>query len=106
MKHFNFSTLILNTAAVKHEAAPASVAITERNTPRFVLMAVEGLEALTTRAKDSRQAYEVRDMPAEDADVLLAALDREPPPGRLVFAHAFGAAAGDIDENGHVNNNV
>jgi acyl-CoA thioester hydrolase len=30
----------------------------------------------------------------------------EPPPGRQVFAQAFEPAAGDIDENGHVNNVV
>jgi len=77
MKHFNFSALIRNTAAVKHEAARAPVAITERNTPRFVLMAIEDFETLTARARDPRQAYKLRDMPAEDAEMFLAALDRQ-----------------------------
>ena len=52
MKRLNFSALIRNTAAVKHEAARAPVAITERNTPRFVLMAIEDFEILTARARD------------------------------------------------------
>jgi acyl-CoA thioester hydrolase len=30
----------------------------------------------------------------------------EPPPGRTVFVRTFEPAAGDIDENGHVNNVV
>ena len=75
VKHFNLSELIRNTAAVKHEAARAPVAITERNTPRFVLMAIEDFEALTARAQDPRRAYKLRDMPAQDAELLLPALE-------------------------------
>ncbi len=75
MKSFPLSDLARNTSAVRHEAARAPVAITERNTPRFVLMAIEDFEKLTGRQGDTRRAYKLRDMPAEDADLLIAGLD-------------------------------
>jgi len=40
-------------------------------------MAIEDFEMLIARAQDPRRAYKVRDMPAEDAQMFLAALDRQ-----------------------------
>lgn len=77
MKQFALSALIRDTAAVKHEAARAPVAITERSTPRFVLMAIEDYEKLTVRRADPRRTYKVRDMPVEDAELFLPALERQ-----------------------------
>jgi prevent-host-death family protein len=74
MKSFPLSDLSRNTAAVRHEAARGPVAITERNTPRFVLMAIEDFERLAGRREDSRRAYRLADMPADDAAMLIAGL--------------------------------
>jgi prevent-host-death family protein len=74
MKSFPLSDLARNTAAVRHEAARAPVAITERNTPRFVLMAIEDFERLTGQRNDPRRAYKLNDMPPEDAELLIAGL--------------------------------
>ena len=76
MRSFPLSELARNTSAVRHEAARAPVTITERNTPRFVLMAIEDFEKLTARVEDPRRAYKLRDMPKDDAELLIAGLDR------------------------------
>ena len=75
MKTYALSDLARNTAAIRHDAARAPVTITERNKPRFVLMAIEDFEKLTARGQDSRRALSVKDMPAEDAAMLASGLD-------------------------------
>ena len=75
MRSFALSELARNTSAVRHEAARAPVTITDRNTPRFVLMAIEDFEKLTGRIDDPRRSYKIRDMPRDDADLLIAGLD-------------------------------
>ena len=76
MRSFPLSELARNTAAVRHEATRAPVTITERNTPRFVLMAIEDFEKLAGRVEDPRRSYKLRDMPRDDADLLIAGLDQ------------------------------
>jgi len=83
VKSFRLSDLSRNTAAVRHEAARGPVAITERNTPRFVLMAIEDFERLAGRHGDPRRAYGLADMPADDAALLIEGLTPHILGGRL-----------------------
>ncbi len=76
MQSFRLSDLARSTAAVRHAATRGPVTITERNTPRFVLLAVEDFETLTRRAEDPRRASKVRDLPDEETALLLAGLER------------------------------
>jgi prevent-host-death family protein len=76
MKSFPLSELTRNSAAVRHEATRAPVTITDRNAPRFVLMAIEDYQKLTTRSEDPRRAFKLGHMPAEDRELLLSGLDR------------------------------
>jgi prevent-host-death family protein len=75
MKSYPLSELARNASAVRHEAARAPVAITERNKPRFVLMAIEDYQALAQRAQDPRHAFLLKDITAEDAALLERGLD-------------------------------
>lgn len=75
MKTYALSELARNTAAVRHDAARAPVTITDRKKPRFVLMAIEDFEKLTARGQDTRKVLNVQEMPAGDAELLLAGLD-------------------------------
>lgn len=75
MKSYSLSDLARKTSAVLHDAARAPVAITERNKPRFVLMAIEDYQALTQRAGDPRRAFLLEDITAEDAALLKRGLD-------------------------------
>ncbi len=76
MKSYTLSDLARKTSAVRHDAARAPVAITERNKPRFVLMAIEDYQALAQRTEDSRRAYLLEDIPPEGAELFDQALDR------------------------------
>jgi len=51
----------------------------ERNTPRFVLMAVEDYERLSRRGEDPRRVIDLRDPPDDFREMLLAAIDAEIP---------------------------
>lgn len=75
MKSYTLSDLARNISAVRHDAARAPVAITERNKPRFVLMAIEDYQALTQRGEDPRRAFLLEDITAEDAALLKRGLD-------------------------------
>ena len=75
MKSYPLSELARNTSAVRHDAARAPVAITERNKTRFVLMAIEDYVALAQRAQDPRRAFLLEDITAEDFALLEHGLD-------------------------------
>lgn len=66
-KSYILPDLARNISAVCHDAALVPVIITERNKPRFVLMAIEDYRALTRRAEDPRRAYRIEDIPPEEA---------------------------------------
>jgi PHD/YefM family antitoxin component YafN of YafNO toxin-antitoxin module len=72
MKSYALSELVRNTSAVRHHAARAPVAITERNKPRFVLMAIEDFHDLVQRAE---RPYRLADRP-EEAELFVRRLDR------------------------------
>ena len=76
MQNFRLSELARNWSALKHAATRAPVAITERNKPRFVLMAVEDYDRLQARAIDSRRAFKVDQAPEDLAELLTDGLDR------------------------------
>lgn len=76
MQSFRLSDLARSTAAVRYAATRGPVTITDRNTPRFVLLAVEDFETLTRRAEDPRRAFKVKDLPEDEAALLLAGLGR------------------------------
>ena len=75
MKSYPVTELARNSTEIRHDATRAPVTITERNKPRFVLMAIEDYRALTKRAEDPRRAYRLEDIPAEEADRFDRALD-------------------------------
>ncbi len=72
MKSYALSQLARKSSAVRHDAARAPVAITERNKPRFVLMAIEDFHDLVRRAE---RPYRLADMP-EEAALFAKELDR------------------------------
>ncbi len=72
MKSYSLSDLARKTSAVLHDAARAPVAITERNKPRFVLMAIEDFQSLVQRAE---RPYRLEDMPPEDVELFKRGLD-------------------------------
>lgn len=76
MQNFRLSELARNWSALKHAATRAPVAITERNKPRFVLMAIEDFDRLRARATDPRRAFKVDDAPDDLADLFAQGLDR------------------------------
>jgi PHD/YefM family antitoxin component YafN of YafNO toxin-antitoxin module len=76
MKSYTLSDLARKTSAVRHDAARAPVAITERNKPRFVLIAIEDYQALAQRTEDPRRAYLLEGIPPEEAELFDQALDR------------------------------
>jgi prevent-host-death family protein len=76
MRTFALSELARNSGAVRHEAARAPVAITDRNRPRFVLMAIEDYEKLSRRAQDPRRVLDLVNLPAAEAEIVGEALDR------------------------------
>lgn len=61
---------------MKHAATRAPVGLTERNRPRFVLMAVEDYEKLNGVRIDARRAFRTDDIPADLAAPMLKGLDR------------------------------
>lgn len=72
MKSYTLSELARKNSAVRHDAARAPVVITERNKPRFVLMAVEDFHDLVQRAE---RPYRLEDRP-EEFKLFVQALDR------------------------------
>jgi prevent-host-death family protein len=70
MKSYPVTELARNSTEIRHDATRAPVTITERNKPRFVLMAIEDYEALTKRAEDPRRAFLLKDITAEDRALL------------------------------------
>lgn len=76
MKSYALTDLARKSTEIRHDAARAPVTITERNKPRFVLMAIEDYQALTKRAEDPRRAYRLEDIPREEAELFDQALDR------------------------------
>lgn len=76
MQNFRLSELARNWSALKHAATRAPVAITERNRPRFVLMAIEDYDRLQARAADPRRAFRVDQAPDDLAQLLTEGLDR------------------------------
>lgn len=72
MKSYALSQLIRRISAVRHDAARAPVIITERNKPRFVLMAIEDFHDLARRAE---RPYLLADRP-EEAKLVARELDR------------------------------
>jgi prevent-host-death family protein len=76
MKSYPVTELARNSTEIRHDATRAPVTITERNKPRFVLMAIEDYEALTKRAEDPRRAYSLDEIPPEEGELFDRALDR------------------------------
>ena len=76
MREFTTVELLRDLKTVTHAAAREPVAITQHRKPRFVLMAIEDFERLSTGSRDPRQAYRVEETPAELARLLAAGLDR------------------------------
>ena len=72
MKSYTLSELARKTSAVRHDTARAPVTITERNKPRFVLMAIEDFHDLVERAE---RPYRLADRP-EEAELFVRGLDR------------------------------
>ena len=82
MREFSTVELLRDLKTVTHAATREPVAITQHRKPRFVLMAVEDFEKLTTAATDSRRVYLAEETPPELGGLFDAALDeliaREP----------------------------
>ncbi len=76
MRTFALSELARKSGAVRHEAARGPVAITDRNQPRFVLMAIEDYERLRERARDPRRVLDLANLTGADAEMLADELDR------------------------------
>jgi prevent-host-death family protein len=75
MRSFTTVDLLRDLKSVTHAAAREPVTITQHRKPRFVLMAVEDYEALSSRAADPRRAVATADMPPDIAAIFDAALD-------------------------------
>ncbi len=76
MRTFALSELARNSGAVRHEAARAPVTITDRNQPRFVLMAIEDYEKLSRLAQDPRRVLDLANLSEPDTKWVGDALDR------------------------------
>ncbi len=76
MQTFALSELARKSGAVRHEAARAPVTITDRNQPRFVLMAIEDYDRLTRRAQDPRRVLDLTALSDADAEAVMAGLDK------------------------------
>ena len=68
MQTFRLSDLSRRTADVTHAAARAPVTLTDRDKPRFVVLAIEDYEALKSREPDT--------LPPEIAQPFLTSLAR------------------------------
>jgi PHD/YefM family antitoxin component YafN of YafNO toxin-antitoxin module len=75
MKCFALADLAHDPSAIRHEAALAPVALTERDAPRFVLMAIEdyqrlsdhaGLRFVATPLKSADAGLEAHILPGQD----------------------------------------
>jgi hypothetical protein len=76
MQFFNLTDLARNWSAMKHAATRAPVGLTERNRPRFVLMAVEDYERLNSGRTDGRRAFRTDDIPSDLEAPMLEGLER------------------------------
>jgi len=76
MRAFALSELARKSGAVGHEAARGPFAITDRNQPRFVLIAIEDYEKLRERARDPRRVLDLAGLSGADAARLADELDR------------------------------
>lgn len=76
MQTFALSELARKSGAVRHEAARAPVTITDRNQPRFVLMAIEDYNRLTRREEYPRRVLDLAALSGADADDVIAALGK------------------------------
>lgn len=77
MQTFRLSDLSRRPADVTHAAARAPVTLTDRDKPRFVVLAIEDYEALQNRAQDSRRVHTPDTMPADVAQPFLDSLARD-----------------------------
>ena len=75
MRQFSTAELVKHVGDVTHAASQAPVAITQYKKPRYVLMSVERYDALR-RAGDSRRVFGPGELPEEEGDSVVAALER------------------------------
>ena len=75
MRQFSTADLVKHVGDVTHAASQAPVAITQYKKPRYVLMTVERYASLR-RAGDPRRAFGPGELPAEESDAVVAALER------------------------------
>jgi len=76
VQFFNLTDLARNWSAMKHAATRAPVGLTERNRPRFVLMAVEDYEKLSSGGSDARRAFKTNNIPSDLEAAMVDGLDR------------------------------
>jgi prevent-host-death family protein len=76
MRRFTTVELLRDLKTVAHAAARSPVAITQHRKPRFVLMAIEDFERLTSQMRDPRRAFRVEETPAEFAHAMIEGLDK------------------------------
>ena len=75
MRTFSTVELLRDLKTVTHAAAREPVAITQHRKARFVLMAVEDFEQLSSRANDPRRVFATADAPEEIASIFRSAID-------------------------------
>ena len=75
MRQFSTAELEKQVGDVTHAAAQGPVAITQHRKPRFVLMTMECFAAMR-RENDPRRAYGPGELPAAEAEAVVAALER------------------------------
>jgi len=77
MRTFTLSDLSRRPAEITHAAARAPVTITQRDKPRFVVLAIEDYENLRRGSEETRRVYTPATMPPEVAEPFLASLGRD-----------------------------
>ena len=75
MRQFSTAELVKHVGDVTHAAAQSPVAITQHRKPRFVLMTMESYEAMR-RDNDPRCAFGPGELPIEEAEAVVAALEQ------------------------------
>ncbi len=75
MRSFTTVELLRDLKSVTHVAAKEPVAITQHRKVRFVMMAVEDFEQLSSARLDPRRAIETEHTPHEIAAIFEPALD-------------------------------
>jgi hypothetical protein len=75
MRNFSTVELLRDLKSVTYAAAREPVAITQHRKVRFVMMAIEDFERLSTGAQDPRRVFRVEETPPELSALFEPALD-------------------------------